>query len=43
MSTSNLAAYLERNARLAATDAKTDVSEIPFIPFRQVPHVGRCG
>jgi carbonic anhydrase len=35
MSPSNLAAYADRNARFAATDAETDVSEIPFIPFRQ--------
>jgi carbonic anhydrase len=35
MSTSNLAAYLKRNARFAGTDAQPDVSEIPFIPFRQ--------
>jgi hypothetical protein len=34
MSPSNLAAYADRNARFAATDAETDVSEIPFIPFR---------
>src|SRR6478672_6039168 len=45
MSPSNLAAYPDRNARSAATDAETDVSEIPFIPFRQeclITGVGPC-
>ena len=36
MSASNFAAYLERNAQFAATDAKNDVPEIPFIPFQQL-------
>jgi carbonic anhydrase len=33
---SNFAPYLERNAQFAATDAKKEVPEIPFIPFKQV-------
>lgn len=36
MTSSNFATYLERNERFAATDARTRVPEIPFIPFRQV-------
>ncbi|HJP76413.1 MAG TPA: carbonic anhydrase [Pseudonocardiaceae bacterium] len=36
MPTSNFAVYLERNARFAATDAKTAVPAIPFIPFQQL-------
>ncbi|HEV3359371.1 MAG TPA: carbonic anhydrase [Pseudonocardiaceae bacterium] len=35
-SDSNFTVYLERNARFAATDARNDVPEIPFIPFRQL-------
>ena len=33
---SNFAAFLERNEAFAATDAKLQVPEIPFIPFKQV-------
>jgi carbonic anhydrase len=36
MPTSNFAVYLERNAQFAATDAKTEIPEIPFIPFQQL-------
>ena len=36
MTSSNFAVYLERNAQFAATDAKTAVPAIPFIPFKQV-------
>jgi carbonic anhydrase len=36
MSTAHFAAYLERNADFAATDAKNNVPEIPFIPFNQL-------
>jgi carbonic anhydrase len=36
MTSSNFATYLERNERFAATDAKTRVPEIPFIPFKQL-------
>lgn len=36
MPSSNFAAYLERNAQFAATDAKDAVPAIPFIPFKQV-------
>jgi carbonic anhydrase len=36
MSSSNFAAYLERNAKFAATDAKNAVPAIPFIPFKQL-------
>lgn len=36
MPTSNFAAYLERNEQFAATDARTDIPEIPFIPFQQL-------
>jgi carbonic anhydrase len=36
MPSSNFAAYLERNAQFAATDAKNAVPAIPFIPFKQV-------
>ncbi|MFB7495847.1 carbonic anhydrase [Streptomyces sp. NPDC056161] len=36
MATSNFAPYLQRNEQFAATDAKTHVPEIPFIPFKQV-------
>jgi carbonic anhydrase len=35
-SSSNFAVYQERNARFAATDAKKQIPEIPFIPFKQV-------
>jgi carbonic anhydrase len=33
---SRFAAYLERNEAFAATDDKTRIPEIPFIPFKQV-------
>jgi carbonic anhydrase len=33
---SHFATYLQRNEAFAATDAKLQVPEIPFIPFRQV-------
>jgi carbonic anhydrase len=36
MTSSNFAAYLERNQRFAATDDKTRIPEIPFIPFKQM-------
>ena len=36
MPSSNFATYLERNKRFAATDAKSRVPAIPFVPFRQV-------
>jgi hypothetical protein len=36
MFTSNFADYLDYNAQFAATDAKTRIPEIPFIPFRQL-------
>ncbi|MFE9614031.1 carbonic anhydrase [Streptomyces sp. NPDC006012] len=36
MASSNFATYLERNEQFAATDAKTQVPEIPFVPFKQV-------
>ncbi|KOV58153.1 carbonic anhydrase [Streptomyces sp. MMG1121] len=36
MTSSNFAPYLERNKRFATTDAKTQVPEIPFIPFKQL-------
>jgi carbonic anhydrase len=36
MSSSHFAPYLERNARFAATDAKDNIPEIPFIPFSQL-------
>jgi len=36
MPSSNFAAYLERNEAFAATDAKSHVPDIPFIPFQQV-------
>mgnify|MGYP001757644128 CR=1 FL=1 len=36
MSTSKFTTYLERNARFAASGAKENVPEIPFIPFRQL-------
>jgi carbonic anhydrase len=35
-SNSNFSVYLDRNARFAATDAKTKIPAIPFIPFKQV-------
>jgi carbonic anhydrase len=35
MSQSNFTTLLERNAEFAATDAKENVPEIPFIPFKQ--------
>jgi carbonic anhydrase len=33
---SHFATYLERNEAFAATDAKLQIPEIPFIPFKQV-------
>ena len=36
MTQSNFAAYLERNEKFAATDAKSTVPEIPFIPHKQL-------
>jgi carbonic anhydrase len=36
MTQSNFAAYIERNEKFAATDAKTSVPEIPFIPNKQL-------
>ncbi len=36
MSNSNFATLLERNHAFAATDAKHDVPEIPFIPLKQL-------
>jgi carbonic anhydrase len=36
MPRSNLAPQLERNAAFAATDAKDNVPEIPFIPLKQL-------
>jgi carbonic anhydrase len=36
MSPSNFSVFLERNDAFAGTDAKDDVPEIPFIPFKQV-------
>ncbi|MEV7189030.1 carbonic anhydrase [Kitasatospora sp. NPDC093102] len=36
MTSSNFAAYLERNKQFAATEAKTRIPEVPFIPFKQV-------
>jgi carbonic anhydrase len=36
MTSSNFATYLKRNKQFAATDAKTRIPDIPFIPFRQV-------
>ena len=33
---SNFAAYIERNEKFAATDAKDHVPEIPFIPSKQL-------
>jgi carbonic anhydrase len=36
LSSSKFAVYLERNEQFAATDAKNDVPEIPFIPFQQL-------
>ncbi|WP_194915507.1 carbonic anhydrase [Catenulispora rubra] len=33
---SRFSAYLDRNQAFAATDAKLQIPEIPFIPFRQV-------
>jgi len=36
MTKSNFAAYIERNERFAATDAKNHVPEIPFIPNKQL-------
>jgi carbonic anhydrase len=36
MSPSNFSTLLERNQAFAATDARNDVPEIPFIPFKQV-------
>jgi len=36
MSPSKFAAYLARNERFAATDARREVPEIPFIPVKQV-------
>ena len=36
MTASNFSTYIERNAQFAATDAKEQVPEIPFIPSRQL-------
>jgi len=36
MTGSNFTAYIERNKRFAATDARSRVPEIPFIPDRQL-------
>lgn len=36
MTTSNFTDYLRRNREFAATDAKTRVPEIPFVPFKQL-------
>jgi carbonic anhydrase len=36
VSLSNFSVFLERNEAFAATDAKDDVPEIPFIPFKQL-------
>jgi carbonic anhydrase len=36
MSPSNFSTFLERNQAFAVTDAKDDVPDIPFIPFKQV-------
>ncbi|HEY2673986.1 MAG TPA: carbonic anhydrase [Rugosimonospora sp.] len=36
MTSSGFATYLKRNKQFAATDAKTQIPEIPFIPFKQV-------
>jgi carbonic anhydrase len=36
MSPSNFSTFLERNQAFAATDARNDVPEIPFVPFKQV-------
>jgi carbonic anhydrase len=36
MTESNFSTYLERNAQFAATDAKDQVPEIPFIPSKQL-------
>lgn len=36
MTTSNFATYLERNKQFAATGAKNEIPQIPFIPFKQV-------
>jgi carbonic anhydrase len=36
MSPSNFSTLLERNRAFAATEARNDVPEIPFIPFKQV-------
>ena len=33
---SNFATFIERNAEFAATDAKDNVPDIPFIPFKQL-------
>jgi carbonic anhydrase len=36
MPSSNFTAYLERNARFAATDARYEIPAIPFVPFKQL-------
>ena len=36
MTQSNFATYIERNVKFAATDAKNQIPEIPFIPNKQL-------